>query len=120
MSDVGLLRHIVYETTKANAYVLEEGLKPTQRFLLGVLQISYVSSNDFKAIIKYKRDNADAEKELTYDIKAGENLWRQKLPPGLLASEFKIRVEGDICYFFELKSIGVLYKIVNVGFGRTR
>jgi len=122
MSDLGNKIEINYITKKINSTVLGESIKATQRFLLGVLSMRYVSSEPLKVVLHYKREPYGVERTLTYEVFPPPtkeiSLWRQKLPPGITASEFWVEVFGRICKVAEIHGISCIYDVVNVGFGR--
>jgi hypothetical protein len=98
------------KSLKIDVATLPVGLRETTRMLCKFIVIDpYLIDNDIAITFYYKQDNTGLEKELSYNVSKDEQRFKQKLPKGINAREFWVRVYGSNLTVAEIGKISVLW-----------
>lgn len=107
---------IKIESCKFNVNELPEKIRSTHRFLLKFISIAnYSVDQDCVITLFFTQLNDDSERQVSYNLLAADNRFKQKLPVGVTAREFRIQIVGEGLTTAEISEIEVLWTPILIG-----
>jgi len=98
------------QTEIVDVSTLPSGVRETSRMLLKFITIAnYEIDADLSITLYYKQDNSSFENQLTYNVSKDDERFKQKLPAGINARQFRVRVFGSQLTRLEINKISVLW-----------
>jgi hypothetical protein len=108
--------NIDIETEKIDVNTIPSGLRTTHRFLLKFISIApYSIDVDCTVYLIYKNLRDDTEFSLDYTVSKDETFFKQKLPVGIVAREWRLRVVGQQMEQAEFGEMEVLWIPKRIG-----
>jgi len=102
--------NINIETEKIDIATLPQNIRNTHRFLLKFITlVPYSVDADLTMQLIYKQLNNDTEKTLTYTVSKNETRFKQKLPIGINAREWRLKLTGSELQTVEIGAMSVLW-----------
>lgn len=104
------------ETEKIDVNTIPEKIRSSHRFLLKFISIApYSIDVDCTVYLTYKNIRDDTEFSLNYTVSKDETFFKQKLPAGILAREWRVRIIGTEMEQAEFGEIEVLWIPKSIG-----
>ena len=104
------------ETEKIDVHTIPEKIRSTHRFLLKFISIApYSIDANCEVILFYKNLRDNTEFGLNYTLDKNETFFKQKLPIGITAREWRVRITGVGLEQAEIGQIEVLWLPINIG-----
>lgn len=108
--------NIEIESEKIDVNTIPEKIRSTHRFLLKFISISpYSIDANCTIYLTYKNIRDNTEFSLNYTVSKDETFFKQKLPAGIMAREFRVKIIGTELEQAEFGEIEVLWIPKSIG-----